>query len=114
MMEPNSRFEVSHPDSGYLEQDQYMNKLVEWADATFPSYALVERHERNIRLQLGEQIVDGEGKTTPAALSLIFSSMEAQKEALHIMDYGISQTTLEQIFNQFAAQRARMPPASYL
>jgi hypothetical protein len=34
----------------------------------------------------------------------MFGAIEQRKEELHIQDYSIAQTSLEQIFNQFAAQ----------
>jgi hypothetical protein len=40
-----------------------------------------------------------------SALSEIFAKFEAQKEALRILEYSVGQTTLEQIFNQFASQQ---------
>lgn len=39
------------------------------------------------------------------ALSDIFARFEAHKSALHILEYSVGQTTLEQIFNQFASQQ---------
>ena len=39
------------------------------------------------------------------ALSDIFAKFEANKEQLHILEYSVGQTTLEQIFNQFASQQ---------
>ena len=35
----------------------------------------------------------------------MFSLIEGNKERLSIQDYSIAQTSLEQIFNQFAAQQ---------
>ena len=39
------------------------------------------------------------------SLSSLFGLIEGNKEALGIREYSISQTSLEQIFNQFAAQQ---------
>ena len=39
------------------------------------------------------------------ALSDIFAKFETHKEALNILEYSVGQTTLEQIFNQFASQQ---------
>ena len=38
-------------------------------------------------------------------LGQMFGAIENNKDQLHIQDYSISQTSLEQIFNQFAAQQ---------
>jgi hypothetical protein len=35
----------------------------------------------------------------------MFGVIEASKDELHIQEYSISQTSLEQIFNQFASQQ---------
>lgn len=40
-----------------------------------------------------------------SALSDIFAKFEAHKAALRILEYSVGQTTLEQIFNQFASQQ---------
>jgi hypothetical protein len=38
-------------------------------------------------------------------LSEIFAKIENRKESLHVQEYSVGQTTLEQIFNQFASQQ---------
>ena len=38
-------------------------------------------------------------------LSRLFAMFEAQKETLRIAEYSLSQTSLEQVFNMFAAQQ---------
>ena len=35
----------------------------------------------------------------------MFNEIESRKDALYLQGYSISQTSLEQIFNQFAAQQ---------
>jgi hypothetical protein len=37
-------------------------------------------------------------------ISEIFASIEDNKERLMLSDYGVSQTSLEQVFNHFAAK----------
>jgi hypothetical protein len=53
--------------------------------------------------------VAGSGEAPAAnmqsALSDIFAKFESQKVALSILEYSVGQTTLEQIFNQFASQQ---------
>lgn len=41
----------------------------------------------------------------PSALAYIFRKFEANKGLLHVQEYSVGQTTLEQIFNQFAASQ---------
>ena len=38
-------------------------------------------------------------------LSFMFAAIEAVKAQLHIAEYSLSQTSLEQIFNSFAAKQ---------
>jgi hypothetical protein len=48
----------------------------------------------------------GEGShSMQSALSDIFSKFESSKQALGVQEYSVGQTTLEQIFNQFASQQ---------
>ena len=72
--------------------------LSEFLDAQFAGYTLLERHDRSFRFRLPPS-------ATPAG---IFCAFEEQKERLGVQEYGVSQTSLEQIFNQFAV---RSPPA---
>jgi hypothetical protein len=45
------------------------------------------------------------GDSTSSYLARIFSTFESHKDSLKIVEYSIGQTTLEQIFNQFAASQ---------
>ncbi len=51
---------------------------------------------------------------THSALSEVFSKFEASKTRLRIQEYSVGQTTLEQIFNQFAAQQDNPEVAAIL
>ncbi|GAB9477447.1 Abc transporter a family member 1, partial [Globisporangium polare] len=46
------------------------------------------------------------GSNDQLKLSKVFALVENVKQAMHIREYSVSQTTLEQIFNQFASQQA--------
>ncbi|TMW64124.1 hypothetical protein Poli38472_014241 [Pythium oligandrum] len=46
------------------------------------------------------------GSNTQLRLSTVFDRVERVKSKMHIREYSVSQTTLEQIFNQFASQQA--------
>ncbi|XP_033737988.1 phospholipid-transporting ATPase ABCA1-like [Pecten maximus] len=59
---------------------------------TFPSANLRERHHNMLQYQLGSDV----------PLSHIFSEIEAVKEGFNIEDYSVSQTTLDQVFINFA------------
>lgn len=55
--------------------------------------------------QHSQDHTDGNTSTMQNALSDIFAKFETHKEALNILEYSVGQTTLEQIFNQFASQQ---------
>ncbi|OWF35545.1 ATP-binding cassette sub-family A member 1 [Mizuhopecten yessoensis] len=59
---------------------------------TFPSANLRERHHNMLQYQLGSEV----------PLSHIFSEIEAVRESFNIEDYSVSQTTLDQVFINFA------------
>eukprot|EP00931_Biecheleriopsis_adriatica_P003540 TRINITY_DN105341_c0_g1_i1.p1 TRINITY_DN105341_c0_g1~~TRINITY_DN105341_c0_g1_i1.p1 ORF type:complete len:884 (+),score=199.22 TRINITY_DN105341_c0_g1_i1:354-2654(+) len=61
----------------------------------FTGTTLLERHERTFRFRL------------PLACSLaeVFGVLEASHQSLQLEEYGVSQTSLEQIFNDFAAMQ---------
>lgn len=62
----------------------------------FPDHVLRERQDLKTRYE-----VSSEG----TKISEIFAAIEENKEQLHLSDYGVSQTSLEQVFNTHA-QRA--------
>jgi ABC-type multidrug transport system ATPase subunit len=63
----------------------------------FSAARLLERHEGVMKFQL--PLVQGQ------ALADIFEIVENSKASLHISDYSVSQTSLEQIFIHFAKQQ---------
>jgi len=66
--------------------------------ATFPGSALAERHGEFFTYRLA---VDA----ATTRLSGIFKALESHKARLHMAEYSLSQTSLEQIFNTMAAQQ---------
>lgn len=71
------------------------DSLSNWLRQRFPGTAALERHDRTLRFRL------------PAGSSLaeVFRLLEAARTELALEEYGISQTSLEQIFNGFAARQ---------
>ena len=69
---------------------------------TFPDAALVERHGEFFRYSIASS---DEGVRARLPLSRIFRALEAARERLRISTYSLSQTTLEAVFNSFAAQQ---------
>jgi hypothetical protein len=46
--------------------------------------------------------------STGVRISSIFARIEANKEFLMLADYGVSQTSLEQVFNMHAAEAEKL------
>lgn len=63
---------------------------------TFPGSELSERHGNRLWFKVPQLGV---------RLGHMFSVIELNKAALHVEEYALSQTSLEQIFNSFAAQQ---------
>lgn len=78
--------------------DSVSNFLLE----NFPGTVMLERHDRTFRYRL----------PADAKLSMVFSLLEKAKGKLAIEEYGVSQASLEQIFNGFAAQQEEGPSAA--
>jgi len=70
-------------------------ELANFLQRRFPGTDALERHDRTLRFRL------------PAACSLaeVFRCLETSRANLSLEDYGISQTSLEQIFNEFASRQ---------
>ena len=77
-----------------------MNNSVN-AKVDFGDFIIRERQPTKIRIETPNTNVDGSMRL----LSKIFGSIETNKKNLNIHEYSISQTSLEQIFNYFAAQQ---------
>ena len=65
----------------------------------FGEYKIREQQISKVRYEILSNNLNG----TPRQISSLFALMEEHKAALHVQEYSISQTSLEQIFNQFAA-----------
>lgn len=77
-----------------LEDENNKNKLFEFMKASFPDSIILETH-RN----LFEYILPFSNGTK---LSQIFGKLEKNRNTLNIKDYSVSQSTLDQIFVNFA------------
>ena len=75
------------------------HKVMDYIATTFPGSILKDEHQGLLHYQVIDPSV---------SLGRLFGTMEAVKERLSIEDYSVSQTTLEQVFINFA--RAQMAP----
>ena len=76
-----------------------MQHIANFLAERFPSHVLRERQDTKTRYEVSSEGV---------RLSQIFASIEENKEALHLADYGVSQTSLEQVFNMHAAEAEKL------
>merc|ERR1719401_1070784 len=76
-------------------QESMTAQFKEFLDKTFPGAVILERHDRTLRFRLPV--------TSPIAQ--VFRQLESSREELSVEEYGISQTSLEQLFNEFANQQ---------
>jgi len=89
--------------SGAGVTSQTVDGILGYFQNTFPNFALLERQDNRIRISLSNlQRVDGH----VLSIAALFGTIESVKAQLKIVDYSISQTTLEQIFNGFAKKQS--------
>ncbi|RYH30056.1 hypothetical protein EON65_06440 [archaeon] len=84
----------------WLLEDRY-DDLVRFLHTAFPDRAVLIERNSSQTSKYRIQRVEG----THNDLADIFAKFEANKAALSIHEYSVGQTTLEQIFNQFAAKQ---------
>ena len=76
-------------------EEKRVENLQTFFEESYSSAILRERQENKVRYEVAS---DG------LKISSIFEAIEVNKESLQLADYGVSQTSLEQIFNFFAAE----------
>lgn len=80
--------------AAFIATELRMKQVQEFISAQYPDSILRETQDTRMRFE-----VSSEGNK----ISALFASIEDNKKELHLQDYGISQTTLEQVFNMHAA-----------
>ena len=79
--------------------NEYITGLLEFLKLEFgDGFKLLEKQDEKVRVSLPR--IRAGGQNLP--IGEMFGIFERNKERLHIQDYSISQTSLEQIFNTFA------------
>jgi len=74
----------------------------QYGDRNSPNgFYIRERQPAKLRIEVSSVTIDNQRRK----LSTMFGAIESNKESLRIQEYSISQTSLEQIFNSFAAQQ---------
>ncbi|KAJ8271261.1 hypothetical protein COCON_G00101200 [Conger conger] len=77
--------------------DPDLGPVVRFIEAELPGSTLKERHRNMLQYQLPSSLT---------SLARIFSLLANNKELLHIEDYSVSQTTLDQVFVNFAKDQS--------
>ncbi|XP_055516314.1 ATP-binding cassette sub-family A member 2 [Leucoraja erinacea] len=75
----------------------YVKEVVRFFNRNFPEAVLKERHHTKVQYQL---------KSENISLSHVFSKMEQVVDVLGIEDYSVSQTTLDNVFVNFAKKQS--------
>merc|ERR1712176_269213 len=76
-----------------------MRVLVEFINTTYPDNVLRERQDSKTRYEVSSKNV---------RIGDIFAAIEENKERLMVAEYGVSQTSLEQVFNMHAAEAEKL------
>jgi ATP-binding cassette, subfamily A (ABC1), member 3 len=76
-----------------------MNSIANFMVEKFPSHVLRERQDTKARYEVS---------AVGTRISGIFETIETNKGALQLADYGVSQTSLEQVFNMHAAEAEKL------
>ncbi|CAM5115675.1 unnamed protein product [Eretmochelys imbricata] len=74
-----------------------LKPVQEFFGLAFPGSVLKEKHRNMLQYQL---------PSSPSSLARIFSVLSQNKKRLHIEDYSVSQTTLDQVFVNFAKDQS--------
>ncbi|XP_031559324.1 ATP-binding cassette sub-family A member 3-like isoform X2 [Actinia tenebrosa] len=82
---------VQGPDNGNLAED--IQRVKAFIDESFPGAVLTDSHAGMLTYQIINEDL---------TWSQIFGQLERNRESLNIIDYSVSQTTLEQVFINFA------------
>ncbi|XP_023676681.1 phospholipid-transporting ATPase ABCA1 isoform X2 [Paramormyrops kingsleyae] len=74
-----------------------LDLVMKFIEGEFPGSTLKEKHRNMLQYQLPSSLI---------SLSRIFSILSKHKERLQIEDYSVSQTTLDQVFVNFAKDQS--------
>jgi len=100
MLEAHSYVNMKQVASWMILEKQF-DGICKFLNDSFTKYVFRERQTGKIRVEINSLYDDGSNRK----LSSIFASIEEKRSVLMIQDYSVSQTSLEQIFNFFAAQQ---------
>lgn len=85
--------------TSFVASELRMRDLNAFIMGEYPSGILRERQDMKARFEVSSEGV---------SIAKIFASIEENKEKLRLSDYGVSQTSLEQVFNMHAAEAEKL------
>jgi ATP-binding cassette, subfamily A (ABC1), member 3 len=83
----------------FVATEVRMIAVSKFFEENFEDFVIRERQDTKVRYEVGSKGI---------RISSIFKTIEDNKESLNLADYGVSQTSLEQVFNMHAAEAERM------
>lgn len=91
--------------AAFCTTERRIQELEHFMQDSYPNqYVFRERQDTKVRYEVSSKNDDGER----IRLAAIFANIEATKERLQLADYGVSQTSLEQVFNMHAAEAEKL------
>lgn len=81
--------------ASFVASELRMRQLQSFVSQNYSDSVLRERQDMKARFEVSSNGV---------SIAQIFASIEKNKDALRLSDYGVSQTSLEQVFNKHAAE----------
>merc|ERR1712176_938909 len=85
--------------ASFVTMELHMLNIDEYIRTTYPNSIKRERQDLKVRYEVSSE---------NTRISEIFTSIEQTKESLQLTDYGVSQTSLEQVFNMHADEAERL------
>ena len=85
--------------AAFATSELRMRDVDNFIKSTYPNHVLRERQDNKARYEVGSEGV---------RISSLFSNVEKNKDKLRLADYGVSQTSLEQVFNMHAAEAEKL------
>ena len=83
----------------FMVLENMFDKLTSFLTQEYGVFILRERQPTKVRVE-----ISAVGNKGPRKLSEMFGAVESKKAEIGVSEYSICQTSLEQIFNQFASQ----------
>lgn len=85
--------------ASFATSETRVQNMEKFITDSYPNSVLRERQDNKIRYEVSSQGL---------RISELFAAIEGNKERLMIGDYGVSQTSLEQVFNMHAAEAEKL------